>query len=96
MYSLYIYYRVAEADLVAACVAARTMQQQICTRYPGLQTDLLQRPQAVDGAVTLMETYTALPANCALVMLQTDIEHAAQSMSAGLRVPRHVEVFIRP
>lgn len=96
MYSVYIYYRVAEADLATACAVARAMQQQICARYPGLQTDLLQRPQAVSGIVTLMEIYTTLPATCELAVLQTDIEQAALSMPAVLQVPRHVEVFIRP
>lgn len=96
MHSLYIYYRVAETDLATACAAARAMQQQICTRYPGLQTDLLQRPQAVDGVVTLMEIYTVLPAACELLILQTDIERLIHSMPAVLQVPRQVEVFIRP
>lgn len=96
MHSLYIYYRVAEADLAAACAAVRVMQQQLGTQYLGLQTDLLQRPQVVAGVVTLMEIYSALPAACEPAVLQADIKAAASSMFVYLQSPRHVEMFIRP
>jgi hypothetical protein len=96
MHNVYIYYRVSAADLAAACAAVRVLQQQLCVSYPGMQTDLLQRPQVVEGNVTLMEIYTALPADCALLVLQADIERSAEGMSAYLQSPRHVEVFIRP
>ena len=96
MPSLYIYYRVTEAELAVACRIARAMQQQICCRYPGLQTDLLKRPQAVAGVITLMEIYTDLPACCELVDLQIDIERSSEVLSVYLQSTRHVEVFVRP
>ena len=54
---LYVYYRVDEADLPATVAAVRRVQAALVAAYPGLQAELLRRPELTAGAVTLMETY---------------------------------------
>jgi hypothetical protein len=72
----YVYYRVREADLAAATAALRAL--------PG-DVELLRRPEANDGFVTLMEVHRgddpALEARC------------AAAIAPWLQGVRHVEVF---
>ena len=82
---LYVYYWVAEADLARTVGAVRTMQQALAVACPGLQAELLRRPDLRDGQVTLMETYAgALPPALADLLA---------GAAAGLPQPRHDEWF---
>ncbi|OGB00350.1 MAG: hypothetical protein A3E25_11360 [Burkholderiales bacterium RIFCSPHIGHO2_12_FULL_69_20] len=82
---LYVYYRVPEPALAATVKAVRTMQATLTAAHPGLQAELLRRPELRDGEVTLMETYggNITPA------MQATIEQAA----SALPQPRHTESF---
>lgn len=82
---LYVYYRVPGLALAATVTAVRTMQATLAAAHPGLQADLLRRPELRDGEVTLMETYggNITPA------LAAAIEQAA----GALPQPRHTESF---
>ncbi|MBL8353158.1 MAG: DUF4936 family protein [Burkholderiaceae bacterium] len=82
---LYVYYRVAEADLGRTVVAVRSMQQALVAANPGLQAGLLRRPELRDGQLTLMETYAGAVAP-ALAGLLADA-------AAALPQPRHAEWF---
>ena len=87
---LYVFYRVPEAALAATVAAVRQVQATLVAAHPGLQADLLRRPELRDGAVTLMETYVM--ETCAggvTPALLATIEHAA----SPLPQPRHSEWF---
>lgn len=82
---LYVYYRVAEADLGRTVGAVRAMQQALIAAHPGLEAELLRRPELRDGQVTLMETYAgALP---------PALDGLLAGAAAGLPQPRHDEWF---
>jgi hypothetical protein len=72
----YVYYRVREADLAAVSAALRALQGDV---------ELLRRPGASDGLVTLMEVHraddAAVEARC------------AAAVAPWLQGVRHVEVF---
>jgi len=94
---LFIYWRVASADVAAALQAVRAMQAQLRRNHGALCTGLYQRPQASANETTLMETY-ALAAHTACdgidAVMQQHIEAAgAQALQPWLRGARHVEVF---
>lgn len=82
---LYVYYRVAEAELGRTVGAVRSMQQALVAARPGLQAELLRRPELRDGQVTLMETYAGA-VTPALADLLADA-------AAALPQPRHAEWF---
>jgi len=85
----YVYYRVGAADVAAALAAARTVQQDLRERWPGLGAELLRRPGEAAGQVTLMEVYAfADPERLAAVEAA-----AAQATARWLQGDRHVEVF---
>ena len=86
---LFVYYRVAIADLSTAVAAAHRLQAALRARHPGLDAALLRRPEVRDGTATLMETYAA--ADGVDETLAAEIERRA--VDAGLPGPRHVEVF---
>ena len=90
---LYVYYRVAGADLPAAVAAARGLQAGLQTAHPGLQAALLRRPGLQGGQATLMETYChpdGLPDT-----LQAGIHQAAQqALAPWLQGDRHHELFV--
>ena len=90
---LYVYYRVAEASLDAACDAAQLLQRRLRDAYPGLQTRLLRRPQAAEGRCTLMEIYARSGGIDA--QLQAEIDAAALAALAAWQIGgRHTEVFL--
>ena len=85
MRRLYIYYAVAESRLAATVAAVRAMQARLSADHPGLQAELLRRPESRDGQVTLMEIYAGGVTPALLAALD--------SAAAGLPQPRHNEVF---
>ncbi len=86
---LYVYYRVGEGDLLPTADAVRRLQRHLCAGFAGLRGELLRRPGASGGVVTLMECYYGaadMPA------LPQALDAAARD--AGLPQPRHVELFV--
>ena len=53
MRELYVYYRVREADAVAAEADAKRLQSVLRSKNAGLLTRLLRRPVASDGRSTV-------------------------------------------
>jgi hypothetical protein len=91
---LFVYWRLARADLASAVPAVQALQQRLRERHADLQTGLYARHDGDgDGAeATLMETYRCPDGIAA--GLQADIESAAAgALGAFLRGRRHVEVF---
>ena len=97
MRELYVYYRVREADAVAAEADARRLQSVLRAKNPGLLTRLLRRPVASDGLSTWMEVYAtdaaAEPAGVSAA-LQAEIEREAARQLTRIDGARHVEVFV--
>ena len=97
MRELYVYYRVREADAVAAEADARRLQSMLRAKNPGLLTRLLRRPVASDGLSTWMEVYAtdavAEPAGVSAA-LQAEIEREAARQLTLIDGARHVEVFV--
>ncbi len=82
---LYVYYRVAAAQLPATVAAVQQVQARLVASHPGLQAELLRRPELRDGAVTLMETYAG--------QLTAAAEAAIAEATSALPQPRHSERF---
>lgn len=89
---LFIYWRLAAADLPAARQALRRTQRQLVRQHPGLEAALFQRRDTAAGEATLMETYAGEAGVGGA--LQQQIEAAvAPTVQRWLRGVRHVEVF---
>ena len=82
---LYVYYRVPQAQLAATVVAVRQVQSALAGAHPGLQAELLRRPELRDGEVTLMETYAGPLTDAVLA--------AITQATSALPQPRHSEHF---
>ena len=82
---LYVYYRVPQAQLAATVAAVRQVQPALAGAHPGLQAELLRRPELRDGEVTLMETYAGPLTNVVLA--------AITQATSALPQPRHSEHF---
>ena len=99
--SLYVYYRVTQAELARAVAAVQVMQTGLCARHPGLQAQVLRRVETAaaavaeagaDAVVTLMEVYSA-PQGVSDALL-AEIEAAAASQGTEVRMgARHLERF---
>ena len=90
---LYIYWKVAAAQLPQALTATRVLQQALRLRHPALQARLLQRADE-GGAATLMEVYSqpgGIDERLRLDFEQQAALHLAPLGSAA--GARHVEVF---
>lgn len=97
MRELFIYYRspVQHADAVSAVV--HRFQAQLRLDHPGLMARLLRRPEASDGRITWMETYSIATMNAGPALddtLQREIESRAAELSAFIDGVRHTEVFV--
>ena len=95
---LCVYYKVDAVQHAALVHRVRAFQATCSQRWPGLECELLQRPQAAQGVETWMEIYRG-PARAEspgqLVLddeLIDAIERAAAA--ADLPLPRQVEYFI--
>ncbi len=91
--ALFVYYRVAEADVRAAADAMRQCHSKLQLDCPGLQCQLWRRPEAPTGEVTLMETYAAADGIDAVLAQRIEAQ-AALALHAWLRGLRHSEVFV--
>jgi len=92
---LYVYYRVAQADVQAALQMVLAFQQRLREQHPGLHARVLRRPGVRSDGVTLMETYafddgikTGIDSG-----LQARIEQAAAALTPLLNGPRQTEAF---
>ena len=85
---LYVYYRVAEAALPALRAELASLQNSLMATHPGLQAQMLRRPDLRDGEVTVMETYVGGDATAWPTAL-------AQAVAAHPALPgqRHAEWF---
>ena len=87
---LYIYYKVALAQHAALALRVQAFQAQLQQDWPGLVTELLQRPQATAGVETWMETY-----RCTQGLSAALLDAIAQAaVASGLPAPRHAESFV--
>ena len=89
---LYVYYRVDQADFAAVQAAALDLQSSLRRAHPGLQAELLRRPDLRDGQATLMETYAQADGVDA-ALAQAIEAAAAKSLARWLKGPRHCERF---
>ena len=89
---LYVYYRVDQADFVAVRAAALDLQATLRRDHPGLQAELLRRPDLREGQATLMETYAQADGVDA-ALAQAIEAAAAKSLARWLKGPRHCERF---
>ena len=85
---LFVYYRVLEAALPAVLVEVQAMQADLMAAHPGLNAELLRRPELRDGEITLMEAY----AGGAVTAWTTALASAVAARPA-LPAPRHAEAF---
>lgn len=83
---LYVYYKLPEAALAATVDAVHRVQDALRAAHPGLQAELLRRPDLQAGQVTLMETYAGA--------LSPAVEAAIAEATSALPQPRHSERFI--
>lgn len=83
---LYVYYKLPEAALAATVDAVHRVQAGLRAAHPGLQAELLRRPDLQAGQVTLMETYAGA--------LSPAVEAAIAEATSALPQPRHSERFI--
>ena len=87
---LYVYYKVEPAQHAALRLRVRQFQADLRARWPGLETELMQRPEVSNGLETWMEIYrhgTGLRPDVVV-----SIDQAA--LDAALPAPRHSERFI--
>jgi len=92
---LYVYYRVAQADVQAAQQTVRAFQERLRELHPGLVARLLQRSEERAEGVTLMEVYAFDDGQRRVIDpgLRLHIEEAAAALTPLLSSPRHNEAF---
>lgn len=94
---LFIYWRVAAADLPAALGALRDWQSALIAERPHLHCGLYRRTGTAEVEATVMETYaldSALPHPGIDEALRLHIERAGNALlQRWLRGARKVEVF---
>ncbi len=97
MQEVFVYYKVAEADVDAVRTAVDALHQALRADHPGLQARLLRRPGSSDGVVTVMELYAreTTPTHPGGVdaALRAAIDERARALQPWLKTPRHTEVF---
>lgn len=91
---LYVYYRLPAACLADALAPLHAATAALCRARPGLRCELLRRPGAPQGEVTLMECWQhpagidAVTASAIAAALEGALAHAL-----GTAPARHVEWF---
>jgi Domain of unknown function (DUF4936) len=87
---LYVYYKVPLEAHAAWAHRVQQFQAALMAVWPGLQAELLQRPEASNGQETWMEIYRHAGG------LGSGLQHAITqgAIEAGLPEPRHSEHFI--
>lgn len=94
---LFIYWRCSSVDAPAALTAARTLQQALRERHPGLICALYLRSDATGPEATLLETYAVeagpMPEGVGPALQQAIDAAAVAALTPWQRGARHVEVF---
>jgi hypothetical protein len=91
MQSLFVYYKIVASEHSDWLGRVRAFEQQIRTSWPGLQIELMQRPEvSSDGQETWMEIYRH-PQGVTPVITESITQLARQ---AGLPAKRASEFFI--
>ena len=88
---LFIYYKFQPAEFLDIEAQARQLIQQVQATIPGVQVQLLKRPEASDsGEQTWMETY-----RCEAAQFDA-LKECVLTTAAGLKLPtqRRLEVFV--
>ena len=85
---LFVYYRVREAALPSVLVEVQALQADLMAAHPGLNAELLRRPELRDGELTLMEAYAGGDVTAWTMALAS-----AVAARPALPVPRHAEAF---
>lgn len=87
---LFVYYRVDLPRLNVTVDAIRRLHVLLRNEYPGLQVDLMRRPELREGQVTLMESYAEQTSGAMPDGFAAELER----LTAGLPRPRHSEWFL--
>lgn len=87
---LFVYYKVDAAERAALASRVRQLQARLVGQWPGLQCELMQRPETSAGLETWMESYRH-PQGLQAPLLEAIVHEAQQ---AGLPTPRHCERFV--
>jgi hypothetical protein len=87
---LCVYYKMDASQHAPWAPRVRQMQALLQQVWPGLVCELLQRPEAVSGVETWMETYRHV--NATAPELTQAVADAA--LALGLPTPRHNELFM--
>ena len=92
---LFVYWKVAAADLNAALQALRDWQAALVRQHPALHCRIYRRSDAAATEATVMESYAmALPPAGIDETLQRQIVQAGDAvLQPWVRGARHVEVF---
>ncbi len=87
---LYVYYKVEAGAHAELAPRVRRFQAGLATRWPGLEHELMQRPEAANGIETWMETYRHESG------IGADMVEAIQRMASLIKLPmpRHGELFV--
>ena len=95
---LCVYYKVDAVQHAALVHRVRAFQATCSQRWPGLECELLQRPQAAQGVETWMEIYrgSAHAASPGQLVLDDELIDAIERAAAAAGLPplRQVEHFI--
>ena len=91
---VFVYYRVAEAQVAGLLPSIRAFQQALLGPGAAASDSLMRRPEAAAGLVTLMETYR-LPAGLAAdTALRQRLAEGPAALLPCLHGPRQVEEFV--
>lgn len=94
---LFIYWRVARADVASAQAAARQLQNDLRTAHAGLRTELFRRGGEGLAETTFMETYALVApgagSGISAALQQEIVEAGQRALQPWLRSARHVEAF---
>ncbi len=94
MRRLFVYYRIAAADLDTAVAAVKTLHAALRTEQPALRCEVLRRPRVdAAGLLTLMEAYTADNTGIDEPRAAQIEARAAAAMKAFVVGDRHTEIF---
>ena len=92
---LYVYYRVAQANVQVALQTVLAFQQDLRAARPGLAARVLRRSEERSDGVTLMEIYAFDDGRKTGIdpALRAHIEQAAAALTPLLSGPRQTEAF---
>lgn len=90
---LFIYYRVDAGRAGETLPLVLDFQRRACARHPGLQAELLKRPEEKDGLQTWMEVYSCpggIPRE-----VEAELSDAnGRAFIFGIRSHLYVEAFV--